>query len=137
MRVGPALRDETSMPTQDRVGLHQQDRLAVSAEHASERGEDRAVGGFKARTRDLASQDGKLMAQHENLHSFGTISTAAQDQQVEHESDETVETSHAPILAAPEPCRSSQRETPGQQPGRVLGTHTPDVPIGAGSAVTG
>jgi hypothetical protein len=29
---------------------------------------------------------------------------------------------HAPILAASEPRRSRQRETPGQYAGRVLGT---------------
>jgi hypothetical protein len=50
------------MPTQDRVGLHEQDRPAVTAENVSERGEDRSVGGFEARTRDLASQDGELVA---------------------------------------------------------------------------
>jgi hypothetical protein len=54
------------------------------------------------------------MAQHEDLDIFGTIPAAAQHEQVDHEADKTVETGHAPILAAPEPPRSRHHETPGQ-----------------------
>ena len=104
------------MPTQDRVGLHQQDRPALTVEHASERAEDRSVLGFEARTGDLASQHGELMAQHEDLGIFGTITTAAQHQQVDHEPDETIETGHAFILAALEPCRSHHIETQANRP---------------------
>src|SRR5439155_11571027 len=38
------------------------------------------------------------MAQHEDLDILGTIPAAAQDQQVDHKPDETVETGHAVIL---------------------------------------
>jgi hypothetical protein len=62
----------------------------------------------------LALQDGQLVAQHEDLHIFGTIASTAQHQQVEDEADKTVETGHAPILATSEPIRSTQRETPAQ-----------------------
>src|SRR5207244_668944 len=78
MRVGPAVRDEASMPTQDRVGLHQQDRPVVTTERTRERGEDRSITWLEARTRDLASQHSELMAQHEDLDIFGTIPAAAQ-----------------------------------------------------------
>ena len=47
------------------------------------------------------------MAQHENLDILGTIRAAAQHQQVDHESDETVETGHALILAVLESRRSA------------------------------
>ena len=56
------VRDEASMPTQDRVRSDEEDWPAVAAEHASERGEDRSALGFEARSRDLALQDGQLMA---------------------------------------------------------------------------
>ena len=77
------------MPTQDRVGLHHEDGPAVTAEDASERGEDRSVGGFEARPDDLALQHGELVAQHQDLDIFGTIPAATQHQQVDHEPDET------------------------------------------------
>ena len=48
------------------------------------------------------------MAQHENLEILGAIPAAAQDQQVDHEPDETVETGHAPILI--DPGRADQIE---------------------------
>ena len=112
------------MPTQDRVGLDHEDRPAVTAEHTRERGEDRAVVGFEPWMWMLALQDGELVAQHEDLDILGTIASAAQHQQVEYEADKTVETGHAPILAASEPRRSRQRETAGHYTGRVFGTHT-------------
>ena len=95
------------MPRQDRVGLHQEDRPAVTTECTRERGEDRSVVGFEARTSDLALQHGELMAQHEDLDILGTIRAAAQHQQVDHEPDETVETGHALILAVLESRRSA------------------------------
>jgi len=55
------------MPARDRVRPDEEDRPAVTAEHASERGEDRAVVGFEARTGDLALQHSELMTQHEDL----------------------------------------------------------------------
>ena len=118
------------MPTQDRVGLHQEDRPAVTAEHTSERGEDRTVVGFEARTRDLALQDRELMAQHEDLDILGTIPATAQHQQVDHEPDETVETGHAPILAAPRPRRSAPARNP-RSTHRTSFRHPPewDVPL--------
>jgi hypothetical protein len=50
MRVGPVVRDEASMPTQDRVGSDEEDRPAITAEYTRQRGEDRSVVGFEART---------------------------------------------------------------------------------------
>jgi hypothetical protein len=102
------------MPPKDRVRSHEEDRPAVTAEHACEGGDERAVVGFEVRTDDLALQDRELMAQHEDLDIFGTIPAAVQHEQVDHEADKTVEAGHAPILAAPEPRRSRHHETPGQ-----------------------
>ena len=91
------------MPTQDRVRSDEEDRPAVTAEHASERGEDRSVDGFEAGPGDLALQHRELVAQHEDLDILGTLTAAPQHQQVDHEPDKTIETGHAPILAAREP----------------------------------
>ena len=61
VRVGPVVRDESAMPTQQRVGLDQEDRPAVTAENTRERGEDRAIFELEPRTRDLALKDRELM----------------------------------------------------------------------------
>jgi hypothetical protein len=52
----------------------------VTPEHTRERGEERAVGGFEARTCDLALQDRELMAQHEDFDILGTIRATAQNE---------------------------------------------------------
>ena len=49
------------------------------------------------------------MAQHEHLGTFGTLAPAPQHQQVDHKSDETVETGHVWILI--DPSRADQIET--------------------------
>ena len=77
VRVGPVVRDEASMPAKDRVGLHQEHRPPVAAEHARQRGEDRPVGGFETRSRHLTVQDRELMAQDEDLGVLRTIGAAA------------------------------------------------------------
>jgi hypothetical protein len=63
-------------------------------------------------------QDGELMAQHEDLGIFGTLASASQHQQVDHKSDETVETGHVPILI--DPSRADQIQTAKPQ------VNTPD-----------
>jgi hypothetical protein len=109
------VRDETSMPAQDRLWSDEEHRPAVTTQHARERAQERALGGFEARTRDLALQDRELVAQHEDLDIFRTIPATAEDEQVDHESDKTVETCHTPILAALEPRRSPEHKAPGQR----------------------
>jgi hypothetical protein len=108
------VRDEATIPTQQRVGRHDEDRPAVTAERSSERGEDCAVVGFEPWMWLLAFQHRKLVAQHEDLDIFGTILSAAQHQQVDHEPDKTAETRHMPIFAASQRCRSIQTRTPAQ-----------------------
>jgi hypothetical protein len=97
------------MPTQEGVGLHQEDRPAVTVEHTCECREDRPVVEFKMRTRDLALQDRELVAQDKNLGILGPVSAPTQHQQVEDESKEAVQASHALILI--EGRRTDQVET--------------------------
>lgn len=52
---------------------------------------------FEAGTRDLALQDGELMAQDEDLDVLGPVTATSQHRQVDHEPDETEETGHAVI----------------------------------------
>jgi hypothetical protein len=68
----------------------------------------------------LALQHGELVAQHQDLDVFRTIASTAQHQQVDHKPNETVETEHAPILAAFELSRSRERETAGHYAERIF-----------------
>jgi hypothetical protein len=108
------VRDKTSMPGQDGLGLHEEDRPAITVEYASQRGEDRSVGWFEAGPWHLTVQDRELMAQDEDLGIFGTICAAAQHQQADREADKTVEVGHPPILAGLSSRRPVEREAPGQ-----------------------
>jgi hypothetical protein len=56
------VRDESSVPAHDRVGSDHEDRPAVAAERSSKGGEERAVVGLEAWTRDLALQHRELVA---------------------------------------------------------------------------
>ena len=97
------------MPSQERVGLHQEDGPAVTVEHTRECGEERPVVVFEAWSPDLTLQDRELVAQHENLGVLGPVPATPQHQQVDHESDETVEAGHVPILI--DARRTDQLET--------------------------
>jgi hypothetical protein len=68
----------------------------------------------------LALQHGELVAQHQDLDVFRTIASTAQHQQVDHKPNETVETEHAPILAAFELSCSRERETAGHYAERIF-----------------
>ncbi len=57
MRVGPVVRHETPVPGQDRVGLDQEGRPAVTVEHTRERREDCTVAGFETRNPRSRSPD--------------------------------------------------------------------------------
>ena len=59
--VGPVLRDEPSVPAQQRIGLHDQDRPPVSSQDASERGEEHAVDRFELGSGHLTAQHAQLM----------------------------------------------------------------------------
>src|SRR3954471_18589070 len=110
MRVGPVVRHQTSMPSEDRVRLHPEHRPTVAAEHACEGGEDRSIGGSETRTRDLAFEDRELMAQHEKLGVLGPVRAPTEHQQVDDKSDETVEAGHVlSLIDARRPARLEAR----------------------------
>jgi hypothetical protein len=93
--------DEPSMPLQDRVRSHEEHRPAITTERPRQPAQHGPVGGFEPRARDLTMKHSELMTQHEDLEILGTSPTAAQDEQVDHESDKTVETGHTTILLDP------------------------------------
>jgi len=69
--------------------------VEITAEYAGERGEDRSVGQFEVGPWHLTVQDRELMSEEEDLGILGTVGVTTQHQQVDHESDQTVEVGHA------------------------------------------
>jgi hypothetical protein len=57
------------------------------------------------------------MAQRQYFGILGTIRATTKHEQVNHETDKTVEVGHQLILAALKSCRSLEREIPGQRTG--------------------
>ena len=65
------LPDQSSMPTQDGLGSHQERRPVCSWHQSGQRGDERPVRPREARPADLAEQDRELMAEHEDLGILG------------------------------------------------------------------
>jgi phosphoenolpyruvate synthase/pyruvate phosphate dikinase len=97
------------MPAQQGVGLHQEDRPAVTIKHTRQRREDRPVGRFEAGSWHVSVQNCELMTQHKNLGILGPVPATAQHQRVDEKPNQTVEAGHLPILI--DPTGANQIET--------------------------
>jgi hypothetical protein len=109
------VRDETSMPTQERVGLHDEDRPPVATNDARQGSQEQTVGGFESGSWHLTVQDRELMSQNKDLGVFGAVASSAKHEKIQHQADKTVEgVGHARILS---PCTNphASRETPAQE----------------------
>jgi hypothetical protein len=82
MRVGPRAGDQPAVPTQQRLRLDEEAGPAGSGQDAADRGEQGPVGRFQPGTRDLATQDRKLVAQHHDLQVLDGITAGFQREQL-------------------------------------------------------
>jgi len=73
MRVGPRAGDQAAMPAPQGVRGDQEARPAVAWQDAADCGEQGAVGGFQPGSWELASQDGELLAQDQDLQVLGGV----------------------------------------------------------------
>ncbi len=71
MRVGPAPADKRAVPDEDRLRRDEERSPALSGYEAGEQGDQRSIGPSEARTSDLATQHGELMAKHQYLGILG------------------------------------------------------------------
>jgi hypothetical protein len=83
MRVGPRAGDQPAVPAQQRLRLDEEAGPAGSGQDAADRGEQGPVGRFQPGTRDLATQDRKLVAQHHDLQVLGGITAGCQREQLD------------------------------------------------------
>src|SRR3954471_3902749 len=81
VRVGPSPTDEAAMPAQDRVRGDQAMATQRSGQPCDEGGEHGPVRPVQARSWVGATQDGDLLAQHEELDVLGGGRTAHQQDQ--------------------------------------------------------
>ena len=120
-RCRPEIRDESSISTQDRVGLDHEDGPAVTAERTRERGEDRAVVGFETRTDMKTLQHRGLVAEHEDLDIVRAIGPTAQHMEVEYK---TVEQATRRSSQRPDRADHAGAKPQFTAPDEFFGTHT-------------
>jgi hypothetical protein len=77
MWVGPRAGDQAAMPAPQGVRGDEEARPAVAWEDAADCGEHGAVGGFQPGSWELASEDGELLAQDEDLQILGDVAAAS------------------------------------------------------------
>ncbi len=68
VRVGPVVRDQSSMPREERVGLHQEHRPPLPVERPCECSQERTVVPVEVRSGDLSAQHRELVTKHEDLN---------------------------------------------------------------------
>jgi hypothetical protein len=83
MRVGPRAGDQPAVPAQQRLRLDEEAGPPGSGQDAADRGEQGPVGRFQPGTRDLATQDGELVAEHHDLQVFGGITAGGRREQLD------------------------------------------------------
>ena len=79
VRIGPLPGDEAAVPPEHGAGCDQPVPPQSWGQEPAQRGEDRAVGPVQPGPRISATQDGDLMAQHEQLDILGGRRSAQQD----------------------------------------------------------
>jgi hypothetical protein len=77
VRVGPHAGDQ-AVPAPQGVRGDEQARPAVAWQEAADRGEQGAVGGFQPGSWELASEDGELVAQDQDLQVLGDVAAGEQ-----------------------------------------------------------
>src|SRR6266511_1033246 len=73
MWVGPRAGDQAAMPAPQGVWGDEEARPAVAWEDAADCGEQGAISGFQPGSWELASQDGELVAQDQDLQVLGGV----------------------------------------------------------------
>jgi hypothetical protein len=82
MGVGPVVGDETSMPTQKRVGLHDEHRSPVTTNDTRQGSKEHTVGGFESGSWHLTVQDRELLSENEDLGVFGAVASNAKHEEI-------------------------------------------------------
>ncbi len=67
MRIGPAARDQSAMPAQQRVRPHEEDVPAAPWQQPTHRGKQQPIVRLEARPTGLSAKNRELVTEHENL----------------------------------------------------------------------
>jgi hypothetical protein len=97
------LRDEPAMPTQDRLGCHEERRPPFAWQHAAQPGERDPVAVLELGPANLASQYLELFAQHDDLDVLRAVTPAAQHEQLDDPTEQLISDRH--VL---QPCDPQQ-----------------------------
>jgi hypothetical protein len=78
VRVGPGDGDQPSVPAQQCVGLHEQARPMGSGQRPADRGEQGPISRLQPGAWGLATEDGELVAQDQDLQVLGGVAANKQ-----------------------------------------------------------
>jgi hypothetical protein len=121
-RVSPAPADQAPVPAQQRLGPHEEARPAASRRHLADRGQQRPVSGLQPGTCGLATQHGRVVAEHQDLEVLGSIAAGQQHQQLDRAAQGQVGElrQHAadsePVSGGATPPRRPRCELPARRP---------------------
>jgi hypothetical protein len=79
--IGPPTPDQVSVPTEQRLGLDEEPSPMPAVKKPAQSGEQRPIWWSKCRADDLATQNGQLVAEHDDLDcQFVTVTPQEPDQ---------------------------------------------------------
>jgi len=79
------------MPADQRCRRHHEQRPPATGQQTAQRGEERTVLGFKARSRVLAAENLELVTQDEDLDLLGIAGAEQEQEQFHHTADAEVD----------------------------------------------
>jgi len=87
VRIGPAPRDEATVPGEERLGCHREAAPERAGEEATQCSQEDAVGGLIGRTADLASEHGDLVSQDQELDVLLALGANSEEDELEESAD--------------------------------------------------
>ena len=102
MRIGPALGDEVTVPSQQRCRLNEEALETLAGEQSCQRGQQGSVSGLQDRSLNLAPEYSNLMAEHDHLDPEIRVRATEEPDQLEEAEERPVQEQqgHRWMLAA-------------------------------------
>jgi len=90
MGIGPSSGNEPTVPGEQRLGRHREAGPARAGEEATQRRQERTIGGLVGKTSDLASEHSDLVTQRQQFDLVGALRANHQDSQLQQASEREV-----------------------------------------------
>ena len=113
LRVGPLATDQLTMPTEQGVGLDEEPMKLRPGDQPAEAGKERSIRGSQSGAGHLPTEDGHLVAEHDDLDGQIAAVTPAQAEQLEDPDEGEIEKrqSHGSVSWFSPICESPDQGT--------------------------